>query len=170
MPRKYRWIFLCHSRAPRNIQNPLPESRSLSFRDPRAGPASVVAQAAESGTGLETGLAEDVEALGFSASGGDGIQVADCLVGYQDYIPPIYPLAARIAHVSGDVVIEVTIDTKGKPIKWNIIEGHPSLAAASLDVLPRWRFIPIKHKGESVNATFEVRIRFTLLGREGAIS
>jgi TonB family protein len=61
------------------------------------------------------------------------------------------------------VVIAVTIDTKGNPIKYSVVEGEPLLAEATLKVFPRWHFVPITYKGEKVGASFEVRIRFTLI-------
>jgi len=98
-----------------------------------------------------------------SASSGEGLQVQSAGVEVKDYIPPDYPRAAQIARISGDVVIEVTIDPSGRPTEWKVLEGHPSLAEASLVVFPRWRFVPIRYQGQKVSATFEVRIRFTLL-------
>lgn len=98
-----------------------------------------------------------------SATGGEGMQVQSEGIDVKDYIPPDYPLAAKVAKIAGDVVIEVTIDQAGRPTGWKVLDGHPSLAEASLVVLPRWRFIPIRYKGQKVSATFEVRIRFTLL-------
>jgi len=98
-----------------------------------------------------------------SASGGEGVQVAESFMEVKDYIPPEYPDAARRVNISGDVIIEVTIDDNGKPIKWNVLEGQPFLTEASLKVFPRWRFVPVRYKGKKVSATFEVRIRFTLV-------
>ncbi len=91
------------------------------------------------------------------------MQVQSVDVDVKDYIPPAYPRAAQIARISGDVVIEVTIDPSGRPMEWKVLEGHPALVEASMLVFPRWRFVPIQHNGQKVRATFEVRIRFTLL-------
>jgi len=91
------------------------------------------------------------------------MQIESAGVDVKDYIPPEYPRIAQSAGISGDVVIEVTIDPSGRPTEWKVLEGHPALAEASLLVFPRWRFVPIQHKGQKVSATFEVRIRFTLI-------
>jgi TonB family protein len=98
-----------------------------------------------------------------SASGEDRIQLKENLMEVKDYIPPHYPSDARSAGICGDVVIEVTIDEAGKPMKWWVVDGDPLLVTASLIVLPKWQFIPVRYKGKKVRATFEVRIRFTLM-------
>lgn len=98
-----------------------------------------------------------------SARGDEELKVAVNFMDFKDYVPPEYPDAARFAHVSGDVVLEVTIDQDGKPVDWKVVEGHPSLVAATLKVFPRWHFIAPVYKGEKVGATFEVRIRFSLI-------
>ena len=114
------------------------------------------------GTGTGTGRGRGSTWIR-SASSGEGLQVQSAGVEVKDYIAPDYPRTALHARISGDVVIEVTIDPSGRPTEWKVIEGHPSLAEASLLVFPRWRFVPIRYQGQKVSATFEVRIRFTLL-------
>jgi len=115
------------------------------------------------GSGNGTGFGRGRGSTLIHSASGEGLQVADGSVEARDYINPEYPQAARLANISGDVIIEVTIDENGKPIKWKVLDGHPCLVAASLDVLPRWRFIPVRFKGKKVQATFEVSMRFTLI-------
>jgi TonB family protein len=123
-----------------------------------------------SGRGGATG-----NGLGLGASGSRGtarihlgqgteeIQLVGNSLEYQDYIPPVYPEAARLDRISGDVVVQVSIDEAGHPTKWKALEGHPLLVKASLKVLPMWNFLPITHKGKKVRATIELTIRFTLI-------
>lgn len=115
------------------------------------------------GSGTGKGSARGRGSTLIHSASGEETLLADNFVGVQDYIPPEYPRAARLANISGDVFIEVTINENGKPIKWKVLDGHPCLAAAALEVLPRWQFIPVRHKGQRVSATFEVSARFTLI-------
>jgi TonB family protein len=115
------------------------------------------------GNGMGRGSGRGRGGTWIHSASGEGIQISESLMDVKDYIPPKYPEPCRIAKIAGDVIIEVTIDEQGKPALWTVLDGHPSLAAACLEVLPRWKFVPVRHKGEKVRATFEIRIRFTLL-------
>ena len=53
---------------------------------------------------------------------------------------PIYPLAARKAHASGRVVVEVVIDEQGRIIAARAVKGHRLLRAASIAAAKRSRF------------------------------
>jgi len=98
-----------------------------------------------------------------SAHGDEQLKVAVSYLDVKDYIAPEYPTSAWEKGISGDVVLSVTISVEGRPIRWSVVEGHPLLVAATLKVFHKWRFIPVIHNGERVAATFEVRIRFTLM-------
>lgn len=97
------------------------------------------------------------------AHGTEEIQLTGNSLDYQSFIPPSYPEAARIDHIAGDVIIRVTIDEAGRPIKWRVLEGHALLVAASVQVLPKWQFFPISYLGKKVRATVDVTLRFTLI-------
>jgi TonB family protein len=84
------------------------------------------------------------------------------LVDMDRFVTPHYPAQAAARGISGLVTLDVTIDDKGTPIKWIVLEGQPDLAQATLDVLPQWHFNPVKWKGEKVNATFTITINFVL--------
>lgn len=96
------------------------------------------------------------------AKGGQNIQSLDSVMDAVVLVPPVYPRLAILEHISGDVIFEVTVDPRGKPLKTKPLEGNPYLLDAVLRVLPRWRFAPIIYQGQAVSATFEIRIRFTL--------
>lgn len=142
-----------------SIQVPLLSNGSIGY-----GIGRGVGLGIGSGIGMGTGTGRGRGSTWIRlASSGEGMQIQSAGVDVKDYIPPDYPRAAQSARIAGDVVIEVTIDPSGRPTEWKVIEGHPALAEASLLVFPHWRFVPIQHKGQKVSATFEVRIRFTLL-------
>ncbi len=75
-------------------------------------------------------------------------------------IPPTYPELARRMHVSGKVVLLVTIQPDGKVSGTKVESGHALLAPAAQDAVSRWRFAPGPEVSES-----EIDINFTPDGR-----
>ena len=55
-------------------------------------------------------------------------------------VEPTYPLMAKHAHVSGDVVVRVLVNRAGKVVAVCLVSGHPLLRAAALDAAKQWRF------------------------------
>ena len=146
--------------------------RDLSTLQPGLIPAPVAGQGngigsglgSEVGNGLGAGLGHGHGSVWIhSAHGDEQLKVAVNFMDLTDYIPPIYPDEAKAKHISGDVIMAVTIDASGTPIKWSVVQGEPLLAAATLKVFPKWHFVPPVYKGEKVSASFEVRIRFMLV-------
>ncbi len=54
--------------------------------------------------------------------------------------PVFYPPMARIAHIQGDVTLEVSIDHSGRVTNSTALTGHPILRAASIDAAAKWVF------------------------------
>jgi TonB family protein len=54
--------------------------------------------------------------------------------------PVFYPHMARIAHIQGDVELEVAIDHSGTVTSSTALMGHPILRAASMDAAAKWIF------------------------------
>jgi TonB family protein len=71
-------------------------------------------------------------------------------------VPPAYPELARRMHVSGKVVLLVTIQADGKVSGTKVESGHALLAPAAQDAVSRWRFAPGAEASES-----EVDVNFT---------
>jgi TonB family protein len=71
-------------------------------------------------------------------------------------VPPAYPELARRMHVSGKVVLLVTIQADGKVSGTKVESGHALLAPAAQDAVSRWRFAPGPEASES-----EVDVNFT---------
>jgi TonB family protein len=57
-------------------------------------------------------------------------------------VPPAYPELARRMHVSGKVVLLVTIQPDGKVSATKVESGHALLAPAAQDAVSHWRFAP----------------------------
>jgi TonB family protein len=64
-------------------------------------------------------------------------------------ISPAYPELARRMHVSGKVVLLVTIQADGKVSGTKVESGHALLAPAAQDAVSRWRFAPGPEASES---------------------
>jgi TonB family protein len=64
-------------------------------------------------------------------------------------VSPTYPELARRMHVSGKVVLLVTIQPDGKVSATKVESGHALLAPAAQDAVSRWRFAPGPDASES---------------------
>ena len=64
-------------------------------------------------------------------------------------VSPAYPELARRMHVSGKVVLLVTIQADGKVSATKVESGHALLAPAAQDAVSRWRFAPCPEASES---------------------
>jgi TonB family protein len=71
-------------------------------------------------------------------------------------VPPAYPELARRMHVSGKVVLLVSVDADGKVLATKVESGHALLAPAAQDAVSRWRFAPNPEASES-----EIEVNFT---------
>ncbi len=71
-------------------------------------------------------------------------------------VAPAYPELARRMHVSGKVVLLVTIQPDGKVSATKLESGHALLAPAAEDAVSRWRFAPNPEVSE-----LEVEVNFT---------
>jgi TonB family protein len=64
-------------------------------------------------------------------------------------VTPAYPELARRMHVTGKVVLLVTIQADGKVSATKVESGHALLAPAAQDAVSRWRFAPAPEASES---------------------
>lgn len=81
-------------------------------------------------------------------------------------VPIHYPENARMAGVIGEVVVEVTIDEKGKVKSARAIFGHPFLRGPAITAARLWRFNPVDEEDEQAQSVF--RISFNFHGRDSA--
>ncbi|MBZ5524319.1 MAG: TonB family protein [Acidobacteriia bacterium] len=63
---------------------------------------------------------------------------------------PVYPPAAEKGHVSGDVVLDVTLKEDGTVARTDVIDGPPLLAEAATSAVQQWRYQPLLLKGKPV--------------------
>ena len=79
--------------------------------------------------------------------------------------PPTYPENARRRGQQGRVVLQVNVSPEGLPVAVTVAQssGVPSLDAAALSAVQRWRFVPATRGGAPIAATAEVPIQFRLI-------
>jgi len=76
------------------------------------------------------------------------------------FVAPEYPPLAEVARISGDVSLEVTLNTDGTVTSSKIVSGHPMLQAAARENLMSWKFAALGSKsleGESFTVTYQFR-------------
>jgi TonB family protein len=78
---------------------------------------------------------------------------------------PVYPAEAAKEHLSGDVVMDVTLKEDGAVDQVSVIEGDPSLAEAASKAVKQWRYQPLVEKGKPV-LKFVVVVSF---GKNGKV-
>ena len=79
-----------------------------------------------------------------------------------EYVPPVYPEIARIAHVEGKVVLEATIDEWGVVKNVTVRQSQPLLDKAAMDAVSKWRYAPTRLNGQPIAIVMMVTVTFTL--------
>jgi TonB family protein len=76
---------------------------------------------------------------------------------------PIYPQDAKDAHISGTVVLNITIGTDGGIRDLRVISSPwPSLAASALSAVSHWEYKPYLLNGEPVEVEITANVTYTL--------
>lgn len=78
------------------------------------------------------------------------------------HVPPVYPLIAQQARVSGMVIIEATIGTDGRVKDARILRSIPLLDQAAIEAVKHWQFTPTLLNGVPVPVIMTVTVNFTL--------
>jgi TonB family protein len=60
---------------------------------------------------------------------------------------PVYPQAAKSAHIHGAVIVEVTVDEIGEVTSARALSGHPLLKDAAVEAAQKWKFKPTLKDG-----------------------
>jgi protein TonB len=77
-------------------------------------------------------------------------------------VEPAYPASARIAHVSGPVVISAVIAADGSIQSLKVVSGSPLLAGAALTAVREWRYKPTLLNGVPVEVETLITVNFVL--------
>lgn len=79
-----------------------------------------------------------------------------------DMPAPRYPAAAQRAGTSGEVLLQVCVDARGRPGEVSVLRGSGSrdLDRAAIAAARRWTFRPASRGGQAVDGVVNVPIRF----------
>jgi len=77
-------------------------------------------------------------------------------------VSPVYPAAARLQRISGDVRVSATIGKDGVPRDLRPIGGDPRLIDAALAAIQQWRYAPAKLDGDATDSQIAITISFQL--------
>jgi protein TonB len=137
---------------------------------PASEPPTISAEdASAAASGGPANDAANVAIFGGSRTNTAPAPVPEIKVGGQATLPrailsvrPEYPVAAKSAHIEGDVKIEAEIDQTGKVTGMKLISGPTLLQAAALHALQQWKYEPAKLDGQAVAGKMIVTLRFRL--------
>jgi periplasmic protein TonB len=76
--------------------------------------------------------------------------------------PPVYPLIAQRARISGLVCLEAVIATDGRVLSVHVLKGHPLLVAAAVEAVRTWRYTPPLLNGDPIELVMQVDVTFQL--------
>jgi protein TonB len=77
-------------------------------------------------------------------------------------VEPEYPQLARMARVSGTVILQVTVSEEGDVTDVRVLRGHPLLNDASVNAVRQWKYSPTLLNGEPVPVSATVTVFFNL--------
>jgi Ca-activated chloride channel homolog len=75
-------------------------------------------------------------------------------------VDPVLPELARMARVSGMVLLEVNVDEQGDVSAAHVIRGHPLLNDAALQAVRQWKYEPTLLSGKPVPVVATVSLSF----------
>jgi protein TonB len=75
-------------------------------------------------------------------------------------VPPVYPVLALKARVSGTVVLEATLTEQGAVEGIRVVSGHPLLIDAAIDCVKQWVYEPTSLNGQPVAVVLTARVVF----------
>lgn len=78
------------------------------------------------------------------------------------HVDPAYPELARLAGVTGVVVLDAFIDRNGRVTHFSVLESTPLLDQAAMDAVRLWRYEPTVLNGVAVPIVMTVTVQFSL--------
>jgi protein TonB len=77
-------------------------------------------------------------------------------------VAPVYPPVAAKAHVEGLVILEATIDVRGRVVNATVLRGVPVLDEAALEAVRQWVYTPTLVDGVPTPIILTVTVNFRL--------
>ena len=87
-----------------------------------------------------------------------------------DTVPPVYPLIARKAGLTGKVFLKFTVNVDGSVSDVSVLKGKAIFQKAAIDAISQFRFKPAEHNGKVVPVWMTQPIDFALVFREQEIT
>jgi TonB family protein len=81
-----------------------------------------------------------------------------------------YPKEALKSGTSGSVRLRAVVNPQGKVKELTVLDGPAIFEKPAVDAIRKWRFYPVLVKGEPVETTYGVEMRFDLLLQEAVPS
>ena len=76
---------------------------------------------------------------------------------------PVYPAAAKTAHVQGTVDLETVISAEGVPEDIRVVSSpSDDLTQSALEAVRQWRYKPTLLNGEPIKVVTDVVVNYTL--------
>jgi TonB family protein len=77
-------------------------------------------------------------------------------------VQPEYPRAARISHITGDVVLHTIIDREGRIAELEVLTGHPLLIESAMKAVKQWQYRPYILNGKPVEVETTIKVQFQM--------
>ena len=77
-------------------------------------------------------------------------------------VDPVYPSLAQTAHKEGVVILEATIDARGRVMDVRVLRSLPLLDQAAVDAVKQWIYTPALLNGTPVPVVVTVTVNFEL--------
>jgi protein TonB len=80
------------------------------------------------------------------------------------YVPPEYPMEARLKGVSGSVELTFTVRIDGRVTDVNVESAMPPriFDQAAVDAVRKWRYRPYERRGQAVDQRVKLILRFAM--------
>jgi protein TonB len=75
-------------------------------------------------------------------------------------VPPVFPLLASKARVTGTVTLEATLTAQGTVEEIKVISGHPLLTDAAIECVKQWQYEPTYLNGVPIPVILTARVHF----------
>lgn len=151
---------------PKPKPKPKPEPKPKPKSSPKAPPPSIGSQLGglDMGLGFDMSLGNDDALLGDTSDVVMSSEAVDVAPKATTQTAMNYPKAALRDKISGYVLLNVLIDTKGEVERVSIEESVPEgvFDDAARSGVSNWKFQPALYKGEKVKVWAKQKIRFSL--------
>jgi periplasmic protein TonB len=79
-------------------------------------------------------------------------------------VTPEYPAIAKVAHISGTVVLHAIIAKDGTIQELSFVSGPPMLVKSAMDAVKQWRYKPYLLNGDPVEVETTINVDFSFGG------